>query len=122
MFRSYRDLQVWQLAMELVKQVYVATATFPKEELYGLTNQLRRCSISIPSNIAEGHARESSKEFLHHLSFAMGSLAEFETQVTLAGELHYISAATVNDLLAASDQLGRKLRGLQKSIRAKVNR
>jgi four helix bundle protein len=119
-FRSYRDLIVWQLAMELAKQVYVVTASFPKDELYGLTSQLRRCSVSIPSNIAEGHARESSKEFLHHVSIALGSLAELETQVTLSGNFHYISPSMVGELLAAADQLGRKLRGLQKSIRAKV--
>ena len=120
-FRSYRDLVVWQLAMELTKQVYVATATFPSDELYGLTSQLRRCAVSIPSNIAEGHARESSKEFLHHLSIAMGSLAELETQVTLAGDFQYVPAGAAIELLAAADQLGRKLRGLQKSIRSRVN-
>jgi len=118
--RSYRDLVVWQLAMQLTKDVYQATETLPKSELYGLTSQLRRSAVSIPSNIAEGHARESSKEYLHHVSMAMGSLAELETQLTLTSELNYLSQQSVTNLLASADDLGRRLRGLQKSMRAKV--
>jgi four helix bundle protein len=76
---SYRDLTVWQAAMKLVKHVYEQTGRFPSNEQFGLTSQLRRAAVSIPSNIAEGHARESTKEYLHHVSFALGSLAELET-------------------------------------------
>ena len=77
--KSYRDLRVWQAGMDLVVRVYRLTQGFPTHELYGLTSQMRRAAVSIPSNIAEGHTRESSKEYLHHLSIAQGSLAELET-------------------------------------------
>jgi four helix bundle protein len=119
--RSYRDLIVWQTAMALAKRIYAATESFPKSELYGLVSQLRRCSVSVPSNIAEGHARESTKEYLHHLSIAMGSVAELETQLMLANEFGFLPKSGLDDLLAIADDLGRRLRGLQKSIRAKVN-
>jgi four helix bundle protein len=121
MVRSYRDLIVWQLGMALAKKIYTSTESFPKSELYGLVSQLRRCSVSVPSNIAEGHARDSTKEYLHHLSIAMGSVAELETQLMLANELGYLPKSGLDDLLAIADDLGRRLRGLQKSIRAKVN-
>lgn len=121
MVRSYRDLIVWQLGMALAKKIYTSTESFPKSELYGLVSQLRRCSVSVPSNIAEGHARDSTKEYLHHLSIAMGSVAELETLLMLANELGYLPKSGLDDLLAIADDLGRRLRGLQKSIRAKVN-
>ena len=78
---SFRDLRVWQAGMELVEQVYLLTKSFPKQEIYGLTSQIQRAAVSVPSNIAEGHTREHSKEFLHHLSIAQASLAELETQL-----------------------------------------
>ncbi|MBW8883432.1 MAG: four helix bundle protein [Planctomycetia bacterium] len=118
--RSYRDLVVWQLAMQLVRDIYLATESFSKSEAYGLVSQLRRCAISIPSNIAEGHARESSKEYLHHISIAMGSVAELETQIILARDLNFLEQQTTNKILTATDALGRRLRGLQKSMRAKL--
>src|ERR1700687_5955116 len=77
--KSYRDLETWQEAMNLVEKVYEITKSLPSEELYGLKSQIRRCSVSIPSNIAEGHGRKGSGEYLHHLSIAKGSLAELET-------------------------------------------
>ena len=76
MINSYRELKVWQLGMQLVKDIYLLTRQFPNQELYGLTSQVRRASVSIPANIAEGHARESTKEFLRYISIAQGSLAE----------------------------------------------
>ena len=120
MVSSYNDLQVWQRSMAFVKQVYEATKTFPKDELYALTNQLRRAAVSIPSNIAEGHARDSTKEFLHHLSFALGSLAEVETQLILAQDLQYLPKESLLSLIQESTEIGRMLRGLQKSLQRKL--
>jgi four helix bundle protein len=90
-FRSYRDLHVWQKAMLLAEEVYAATGTFPKEEVYGLTAQMRRAAVSVASNIAEGQGRHSRGEFLQFLGHARGSLAELSTQVTLAGRLKLVS-------------------------------
>lgn len=118
---SYRDLNVWQLGIELSKHVYTLTANFPKEELYGITSQIRRAVTSIPANIAEGHGRDSTKEFLRHLSIAMGSLAECETFLYLAVELEFMRESEVDEVLALFDEEGRMLRGLQRSLRSKVN-
>jgi len=118
--QSYRDLIVWQLGISLVKDVHALTSTFSRDEIYGLTSQLRRAAVSIPSNIAEGHARDSSKEFLHHLSFSLGSLAEVETQIYLSRELGYCDQNQLSRFMKQTDELGRKLRGLQKSIKSKV--
>ncbi len=85
--RTHKDLQVWKEAMKLAKEVYTLSARFPKEEVYGLSTQLRRSAVSIPSNIAEGAARSSTKEFIQFLYIALGSLAELETQLLLAKEL-----------------------------------
>ncbi len=82
--KNYRDLIAWQKAMDLIEQVYRATASFPKEEVYGLTSQARRSAVSIPSNIAEGQGRRTTGEFLHQLSVAHGSLRELETQILIA--------------------------------------
>jgi four helix bundle protein len=82
--QSYRELIVWQKAMKLVQSIYSLTKDFPKEEVYALTSQIRRAAVSIPSNIAEGQGRDSTKEFLHHLSIAYGSLMEVETQILIA--------------------------------------
>jgi four helix bundle protein len=82
--QSYRDLRVWQLAMDFVAGIYELTKEFPDRERYCLISQLQRSAISIPSNIAEGHARDSTREFLHHISIAMGSLSEAETQILLS--------------------------------------
>jgi four helix bundle protein len=87
----YKDLIVWQKAMDLTEMVYQATKAFPREELYGLTNQVRRAAVSIPSNIAEGQARQSTAEFRNFLSLARGSLAEVETQLMIAQRLGYLT-------------------------------
>src|SRR6266446_9707604 len=97
--KRYTDLVAWQKAMDLVEQVYKLTKSFPREELYGLTSQLRRAAISIPSNIAEGHCRNGSREFVHHLSIALGSLGETETQIMIAQRLGYIAAGDVTGVL-----------------------
>jgi four helix bundle protein len=86
---SFRELKVWQLSMEMVTEVYKVSESFPKQEVYGLTSQIRRCSISIPSNIAEGSSRHNTKEFIQFLYIANGSLSEFETQIEIAFRLGY---------------------------------
>jgi four helix bundle protein len=106
---NFRDLRVWQAGMDLVEQVYHLTQDFPQIEIYGLTSQLRRCAVSIPSNIAEGHTRESNKEYLYHLSIAQGSLAELQTQLEIACRLGYLSneqaALTLEHALSLTRQL-----------------
>jgi len=89
--RKHHDLQVWQLAIRMVKDVYALTANFPPSETYGLTQQIRRAAVSVPSNIAEGAARNSTKEFLHFLGIARGSLSELETQIVIAREIGYLA-------------------------------
>ncbi|HUI25525.1 MAG TPA: four helix bundle protein [Candidatus Kryptonia bacterium] len=117
--RNYSELIAWQKAMDLVEAVYQATQRFPREELYGLTAQIRRTAVSVPSNIAEGEGRKSRKEFLHHLSIAYGSLRELETQVMIAGRLNYLEASEVARLLQLAGEVGRLLNGLSKSLAAK---
>jgi len=117
MGRSYRELIVWQKAMTFVTEIYRVTQDFPRSELYGLTSQLRRASVSVPSNIAEGQARFSQKEFHHFLSQARGSLAEIETQISIAKGLRYLSTAQTDALLAQADELGRILNGLLTAIK-----
>lgn len=114
--KSFRDLRVWQAAMGLVTAVYRLTATFPKHETYGLASQIQRAAVSIPSNIAEGHAREHLKEYLHHLSIAQGSIAELETQFEIAARLNYISPEDLLGILGALASLGRQLYALRNSL------
>ena len=116
MGRSYKDLVAWQKAMDFVTATYRATATFPKEEQFGLTSQLRRAAVSIPSNIAEGQGRLSEKEFRYFLGQARGSLMEVETQLQIAQNLGYAEPAQVNEVLKACGEVGRILNGLLASI------
>ena len=118
MGESYRDLIAWRKAMELVTEVYRVTRVFPRDELYGLTNQLRRAAVSVPSNIAEGQARFSRKEFHHFLSRARGSLVEIETQLTIAQNLSYLNPQQTQPLLDKAAELGRVLNGLIASIKS----
>ena len=116
MVKNYKDLETWQLAMKLVAEVYRVTKDFPREEIYGLTNQVRRAAVSVPSNIAEGQGRNSTKEFLHYLSIARGSLFEVETQLEIARQLFYIpseDAALIEQLIAS---VGRLINGLSRSL------
>ena len=116
MGRSYKDLVAWQKAMNLVTAVYRATAGFPKEEQFGLTSQLRRAAVSIPSNIAEGQGRLSEKEFCYFLGQARGSLMEVETQLQIAQNLGYLESEGTDALLKACAEAGRILNGLLASI------
>lgn len=120
--RSYRDLIAWQKAMELVRLVYDLTKKFPKEELFGLTLQIRKAVVSIPSNIAEGQGRRSTKEFRRHLSIAYGSLMETETQTMVAEMQSYITSAECNEVLDKAAEVGRLINGLDASLEMKLNR
>ena len=118
--RSYRDLIAWQKAMDLVELVYTATRDWPKDETYGLSNQIRRAAVSVPSNIAEGQGRTSTKEFVHHLSMAHGSLCEVETQAIIASRLKYAHPEVVEQLLSACAQTGKLINGLINSLSART--
>ena len=118
--QSYRKLIVRQKAMLAVTDVYKMTANFPREETYGLTGQLRRAVVSVPSNIAEGQGRDSTKEFIHHLSIAYGSLMEVETQLQIAANLNYIKQCSVDKLLEQTVEIGRLLNGLSRSLRKQL--
>jgi len=115
--KSFRDLRVWQQSMYLVETVYKLTQKFPKEEIYGLTSQVRRAVVSIPSNIAEGHTREHIKEYLHHLSMAQASPAEVETQVEIASRLTYLLPSELEDLVREIRSLGKQLYALRNALR-----
>src|SRR2546430_11894359 len=117
---SYRDLQVWQRGMDLVVESYRLTEKLPKAELYGLVSQIRRAAVSIPANIAEGHGRYHTREFLRHLSIAKGSLIELETELIAAGRLGFIPEPDVRSALNATAELGRMLAGLTRSLRART--
>lgn len=102
--------------MDLVVMCYQMTRKFPRSEIYGLTSQLQRAAVSVPSNIAEGHQRWHSKEFLHHLSIAYASLAELETHTEIASRLRYIDEDERNNVLGQTAEIGRMINGLRKSI------
>ena len=102
--------------MDVVEMVYRASADFPKPELYGLTSQLRRAAVSVPSNIAEGHSRTSTREYLNHLSMAQGSLAEVQTQLEIAKRLGYVADQQINPILAEAAILGKQLHALRDSL------
>ena len=119
--RSYCELIVWQKAMDLVQEVYAATRNFPREEIYGLTSQLRRAAVSVPSNIAEGRGRKSTNEFLHHLSIAYGSLMELETQLMIAERLDYLEQRDVARMTERTAEVGRLLNGLSNSLSTKTD-
>jgi four helix bundle protein len=113
---SYKDLEVWQRAMTLAESVYKWTETFPDSERFGLAAQLRRSSVSIPSNIAEGHCRRFTLVYINHVSIALGSQAELETQVELAKRLHYGRAEQRGKVEELAFEVGRMLNGLARSL------
>jgi len=115
-YPTYRDLKAWQKAMQLVTAIYASTQEFPKAETYGLTGQMRRAAVSIPSNIAEGQGRRLEGDFQHFLRNARGSLLELETQVLIAQNLRYLSQVQAEPLLALCSEVGRILNGLIGSI------
>ena len=114
--RMHKDLDVWQKSVALVEKIYVLTGAFPKEEIYGLTNQMRRAAVSIPSNIAEGAARQGDKEFANFLHIALGSLSELETQLIIANNLGFFSDTNIFPELETVRKL---LIGLIRHVKAK---
>ncbi len=116
MASTYQDLKVWQKSVSLVVDIYRQTKTFPQDEQYGLTSQLRRAAVSIPSNIAEGQGRRCEGDFQKFLRTARGSLLELETQVVIAGRLGYLSPAAAKGLLTQTSEIGRMLNGLMSAI------
>jgi four helix bundle protein len=115
--KTFRDLLVWQRSMKLAEQVYAATRAFPRSEAFGLTSQVRRAAVSIPSNIAEGHGRETDKNFAQFLIQARGSLCELETQLELACALKMLVPSQSRDLLKETGEVGRMLNGLLRVLR-----
>jgi len=120
MIESYRDLIAWQKAMELVASVYQVTASIPEVEKFGLTSQLRRAAVAVPSMLAEGHARGSTREFVRYIAMAMGSLAEIETQLLVCMRLDFADEVSVRRLLDQCGEQNRILRGLSKSLTSKL--
>jgi four helix bundle protein len=114
--RHFSDLIVWQKGMDLAEQVYRLTESFPRREMFGLSNQIRRASVSVPSNIAEGQGRSSTDDFLRFLYMAKGSLQELETQAILSGRLQFLSEADFRQLKPRIDEVARILNGLIASL------
>lgn len=118
---SYRELTVWQKAMDLTAACYRLTARFPKTETYGLASQLQRAAVSVPSNIAEGAGREHTREYVNHASIARGSLLEAETHVLLAVRLGYLTESEAEPVLSLSAEVSRMLRGLIVALQRKLD-
>ena len=118
--QDYKDLILWQKGMDLAERVYLLSAEFPKSEIYGLTSQIRRAVISIPSNIAEGHGRYSDKEFTYFLSVANGSLKEVETQLHLSLRLKYINETQFSPVFTLCCDVARLLNALRKKILSRI--
>ena len=114
--KSYRELIVWQRATDLAESVYTMTCGFPRQEVYGLTSQVRRSAVSVASNIAEGQGRKSTRDFLNFLSIARGSLCETETQVLLAQRLGYLKGHDGSGLLSQAAEVGRLINGLARAL------
>ena len=115
----YKNLTSWHKAMDLTVEVYRLTKKLPKDELYDLTNQMRRAAVSIPSNIAEGNARFSTKEYLHFLSITRGSVAEVETQLMICVRLKYLAQKDIEAALSLLNETGRMLNSMIKKLREK---
>ena len=114
---TFRDLLVWQKSMRLVTNIYQNTSSFPQSENYGLTSQIRRCAISIPSNIAEGYGRNSTGDYKRFLRISVGSLFELQTQIEIAFNLNYISDDTFQEMLSNTNELDRMLSSLINKIK-----
>jgi len=117
--KSYRDLKVWQDAMTLAESCYRSTRRFPRDELFGLTSQIRRASASIPANMAEGHGRESTGSFVQSLRISQGSLKELETHLLLAERVGILPAAELQSILDRCESLGKMIRALIRSLQSK---
>ena len=114
--KNYKELKVWQKAYELCLRVYKITKQFPKDEMYGLISQIRRAAVSIPSNISEGYGRKTTREYVHSLYVAYGSICELETQILISHDLDYIGSGTFDKLQEEIGDVERMLKGLIKSL------
>jgi four helix bundle protein len=117
--KNFQELIVWQKSMALVKQIYQHTSSFPTEEMFGLTSQMRRAAVSIPANIAEGQSRNTTGEFRQFLGIAKGSLAELQTLILLSANLDFLTQKNSSNLLMNCEEVGKMLNGLQKSLSPK---
>lgn len=117
---SYRDLRVWQLAMDLAVDCYEITHSFPKEELYGMTSQIRRAAASVATNVAEGHGRENTGSFVQFLRVSQGSLKELETYLLLASRLELIDEARTQNLLGATEEIGKMIRSMIRRLQERM--
>src|SRR5262245_35337049 len=120
MVRNYKDLDAWRYAMDLTEQCYRLTREFPKEELFGITSQIRRAAVSIPANIAEGQGRNTTREFAHFLGIARGSLSELETHLELASRFGFVDESKCADVMELAARVQRILAGLRKAVKAKI--
>jgi len=119
---AYKKLEAWQLSMDLVERCYRTTASFPREELYGITSQIRRASVSIPANVAEGYCRRKTKTYAHHVTISLGSHGELETCIELARRLGYVSSKECESLENEIELVGKVLSGLHRSLEEKIER
>jgi four helix bundle protein len=121
LIKSYQDLEVWQLGMQVAENVYRLCDKLPTEARFSLADQMRRSSLSVPSNIAEGHARGSQPEFARFIDIALGSLAELESQIELAKRLNWLETTSTEKISSDVEQLGKMTRRLQQSVRRTLN-
>jgi len=119
MLKNYKELMVWQKSYQLCLDIYSVTRKFPKEEIYGLSAQMRRAAVSLPSNIAEGYGRKTTADYVRYLYIAYGSICELETQILLAKDLEYIHGSELNSLQQALGDVERALKGLIKYLERK---
>lgn len=119
--RPHEKLEVWKRAVEFVVTVYKRTSDFPKEEKFGLTSQIRRAAVSVPANIAEGAARQSSKEFCHFLAIAQGSASELETELLISERLRYLEIDAYRDMYTELNTIARMIVGLSQHLKRKVS-
>ena len=118
--RGHRVLEVWNRSLKYVKRIYQITREFPKEELYGLVSQMRRSAISIPSNIAEGSTRQSTKEYIRFLYIALGSSSELEVQLILSRDLEYVTEEIFNELMEEREEISKMISGQIRSLKTKL--
>jgi four helix bundle protein len=118
---SYRELKVWQKSMDIAERIFCLTQDFPKQQQYGLASQIQRAAVSIPANVAEGHGRSTTREYLRFLSIARGSLAELETELLLAKRIGFVDPLETAAVLEELDEISRMLRGLQNAIKRKLD-
>lgn len=117
--KTHKDLEAWKRSLDFVTEIYKLTTTFPPDERYGLTNQIRRAAVAIPSNIAEGAARDYDKEFIQFLYIALGSASEIETQLTIAFNLGFLSDGDFKNLIAQQETISKLIMGMVKYLKNK---